>query len=52
MTMTYYLTQDRWNTRKASHVERFSDMFTKFIGLFVSWKRIDCGLVRVIIIKS
>jgi transposase-like protein len=27
----------RWNTRKASQSERFSDMFNKSIGLIVTW---------------
>lgn len=27
----------RWNTRKASESERFSDMFNKSIGLIVTW---------------
>lgn len=35
----------RWNTRKASQTERFSDMFAKSIGLIVKWKEIDYGLV-------
>ena len=27
----------RWNTRKASESERFSDMFAKSIGLVKTW---------------
>ena len=30
----------RWNTRKASETERFSDMFTKSIGLIVTWNEL------------
>lgn len=30
----------RWNTRKASQSERFSDMFNKFIGLIVTWSEL------------
>ena len=30
----------RWNTRKASESERFSDMFTKSIGLIIKWSEI------------
>lgn len=30
----------RWNTRKASQSERFSDMFNKSIGLIVTWNEL------------
>ena len=30
----------RWNTRKASQSERFSDMFNKSIGLIVTWSEL------------
>ena len=30
----------RWNTRKASQTERFSDMFNKSIGLVVTWSEL------------
>ena len=30
----------RWNTRKASESERFSDMFNKSIGLIVKWNEL------------
>lgn len=30
----------RWNTRKASESERFSDMFNKSIGLIVTWSEL------------
>lgn len=30
----------RWNTRKASESERFSDMFAKAIGLIVRWSEV------------
>ena len=30
----------RWNTRKASESERFSDMFKKSIGLIVTWSEL------------
>ena len=30
----------RWNTRKASQSERFSDMFNKSIGLIVTWREL------------
>ena len=30
----------RWNTRKASQLERFSDMFNKSIGLIVTWSEL------------
>ena len=35
----------RWNTRKASESERFSDMFHKSIGLVVTWSEIRVGLM-------
>ena len=35
----------RWNTRKASESERFSDMFSKSIGLVRKWCEIRVGLV-------
>ena len=35
----------RWNTRKASQSERFSDMFNKSIGLVRKWSEIRIGLV-------
>ena len=35
----------RWNTRKASQSERFSDMFDKYIGLVRKWSEIRIGLV-------
>ncbi|MCH5309481.1 MAG: IS1595 family transposase [Prevotella sp.] len=35
----------RWNTRKASQSERFSDMFGKSIGLVRRWDEIRVGLV-------
>lgn len=35
----------RWNTRKASQSERFSDMFNKFIGLIVTWSELKLGQV-------
>ena len=35
----------RWNTRKASQSERFSDMFDKSIGLVRKWSEIRIGLV-------
>jgi len=35
----------RWNTRKASESERFSDMFVKSIGLVRTWDEIRVGLV-------
>ena len=34
----------RWNTRKASESERFSDMFAKSIGLVRKWTEIKVGL--------
>ena len=34
----------RWNTRKASQSERFSDMFVKSIGLVRRWDEIRVGL--------
>ena len=30
----------RWNIRKASQSERFSDMFNKSIGLIVTWSEL------------
>ena len=30
----------RWNTRKASESERFSDMFSRSIGLIVRWNEV------------
>ena len=35
----------RWNTRKASESERFSDMFEKSIGLVRKWSEIKVGLM-------
>lgn len=35
----------RWNTRKASESERFSDMFGKSIGLVRTWDEIRVGLM-------
>ncbi|MBR6035336.1 MAG: IS1595 family transposase [Bacteroidaceae bacterium] len=35
----------RWNTRKASQTERFSDMFNKSIGLVKRWSEIRVGLM-------
>ena len=35
----------RWNTRKASQSERFSDMFGKSIGIVRRWDEIRVGLV-------
>ena len=35
----------RWNTRKASESERFSDMFHKSIGLVRRWTEIKVGLM-------
>ena len=35
----------RWNTRKASESERFSDMFSKSIGLVRKWSEIRVGLM-------
>ena len=35
----------RWNTRKASQSERFSDMFDKSIGLVRKWSEIKVGLM-------
>ena len=35
----------RWNTRKASQSERFSDMFDQSIGLVRKWSEIRIGLV-------
>ena len=35
----------RWNTRKASQSERFSDMFSKSIGLIKQWSGIRVGLI-------
>lgn len=35
----------RWNTRKASESERFSDMFVKSIGLVRKWSEIRIGLM-------
>ena len=37
----------RWNTRKASQSERFSDMFVKSIGLVRRWDEIWVGLKKV-----
>ena len=37
----------RWNTRKASQSERFSDMFVKSIGLVRRWDEIRAGLEEV-----
>ena len=34
----------RWNTRKASESERFTDMFNKSIGLVRKWNEIKVGL--------
>lgn len=30
----------RWNTRKASQLERFENMFDKSIGLIVTWNEL------------
>ena len=35
----------RWNTRKASQSERFTDMFNKSIGLVRKWSEIRVGLM-------
>ena len=35
----------RWNTRKASQTERFSDMFAQSIGLIKKWTEIKVGLM-------
>lgn len=35
----------RWNTRKASQSERFTDMFNKSIGLVKKWSEIRVGLM-------
>ena len=35
----------RWNTRKASEAERFTDMFAKSIGLVRKWSEIRVGLM-------
>ena len=35
----------RWNTRKSSESERFSDMFDKSIGLVKRWGEIKAGLM-------
>lgn len=37
----------RWNTRKASQTERFSDMFAQSIGLIKKWTEIKVGLMQV-----
>ena len=37
----------RWNTRKASQSERFSDMFAKSVGLVRRWNEIRAGLEEV-----
>ena len=35
----------RWNTRKTSESERFTDMFAKSIGLVRKWSEIKVGLM-------
>ncbi len=37
----------RWNTRKASQTERFTDMFAQSIGLIKKWAEIKVGLMQV-----